>query len=509
MRRVLLLERGRDFTSESLVPDYIRYCLLYSQGNANGTAIARGETINKLVSSKDFVVFDATGAGNRIEAPRGEVIGGSSAVNAGIYLWGTPEDYDEWAARISPVWSYQNVARAFARIEKDLDFLSAPHGTDGPMLVRRASREGWDQVASDFYSACRKLGHPGVQDFNDPATCPSGVGPLPFNIVGGERFSSAKGFLTSQVRERPNLTIASNAEARCILFEQGRAVGVEAKINDEVVHFHAKEVVVCAGAIRSPQLLMLSGIGPAADLEEVGIAVRADLPGVGANLQDHPCVLLHWNSERHSSNEPLGFQLALRTTAPDSAYRNDIQINCQTSPLDVRDGRAVVYQKRIAMVVHLYRALSSGTLRLRAGDLFGRPVLDYNYFAEPEDVRRMLFGLRHAYEIALQSPLTEWLADTHKGLVSHDDAISHRELLDDRALTRWMRRVSASGHHVASTCAMGPSSSRLAVVDEYCRVRGVEGLRVVDSSVFPWCVRANTNAPTMMLAEQMATYIGA
>ncbi len=502
-RRVLVLERGRDFASEAQVPDHLKYCYLHSRDGA----CARGEAVERLAASRDFVVFQASGADGGVEIPRGEVMGGCSAVNAGIYLWGTPEDYDEWAEGIGPIWSYRSVASSFARIEQDLDFAAAPHGTAGPIPVLRTGRDRWDQVAADFHAACRKLGHPGVEDFNDPKTCPSGVGPLPFNIVGQERINAARAFLTSEVRARPNLTIASDACVRRVVFEHGKAVGVEASIRGDAARIHATEVIVCAGAIRSPQLLMWSGLGPAAHLEDIGIAVHTDLPGVGANLQDHPCVILHWDAERHSSSEPLGFQLAVRMTAAGSSYRNDIQINCQTSPLGIRDGRAFVYDKRIALGVHLYRALSRGALTLSAGDPFGAPVLRYDYFADPEDARRMRFGVRHAHDIASQAPLADWLTDRQRGLACHDDAISSRELADDEALTRWMRRVVVSGHHSSSTCAMGPAGDRLAVVDEYCRVRGVERLRVVDASILPWCVRANTNAPVMMLAEHMAAHI--
>ncbi|MCZ6852419.1 MAG: GMC family oxidoreductase N-terminal domain-containing protein, partial [Gammaproteobacteria bacterium] len=299
---VLLLEPGPDYPDFNTLPDELKLGLggaleLHENEEHNWNYRARGTDIS-----------------DQIVVPRGKATGGSSAVNAQIFLRGVPEDYDSWAEWGLDEWSYQKLLAGFRRSENDLDYGGDFHGKDGPIRCERPTREDWLPAQVGFYEACRAIGYADCPDHNMPDS--TGVGPLAFNNIDGVRISTALGYLNPS-RHRLNLAIRPKTLVHKIVVENRRAVGVIAESGGEMFEVQAGEVIVSAGAVVSPQLLMLSGVGPAAHLEEKRITVVSDVPGVGQNLQDHPMVYLVWDTvpgyEYRDDKKRL--QVSLRYTA--------------------------------------------------------------------------------------------------------------------------------------------------------------------------------------------------
>ena len=315
-RSVLLLEAGPDYPDPNTLPDEVKY----------GYGPRRPFPFSPISENKwSFVVRYTDEAPARL-VPRGRITGGSSAVNAQILLRGAPEDYDDWAALGNEEWSYRKLLPYFLRFESDLNFNGDFHGSNGPIPVNRFSKEEMNADQQAFYDACLAYGFPDCPDHNDPDS--TGVGPTPLNNVDGVRWSTALGYLC-EARERPNLTIAALTQARRVLFKGRRAIGVEVESGGGVVVYYADEVVLAGGAIGSPHLLLLSGVGPANHLAENGIKVVQDTPGVGQNLRDHPQVAVKWRTQesyRHDTTS-AGIQTTLRYTATGSHIRNDMLIH--------------------------------------------------------------------------------------------------------------------------------------------------------------------------------------
>ena len=327
--------------------------------------------------------------------------GGSSAVNAQILLRGLPEDYDGWADMGNDEWNYRKLLPYFRRFESDRSFSGDFHGKDGPIPVSRFSRVEMNPDQLAFYDACLAYGFPDCPDHNDPDS--TGVGPTPLNSVDGVRWSTALGYL-SEARERPNLTIAARTQARRVLFEGRRSVGVEVESEGKGVSFHTGEVVLAGGAIGSPHLLMLSGVGPADHLARTGIGVVQDAPGVGRNLRDHPQVTVKWRTSkcfRPDTTTP-GNQTTLRYTASGSHLRNDMLIHpssyCVLPPFPLVVDQFT--ELGVNMVVCLDLAVGSGSLELRCDDYRIQPRLDYNLLVEPFDRQRMREGVRITLKLA-------------------------------------------------------------------------------------------------------------
>ena len=305
------------------------------------------------------------------------------------------------------------------------------------------------------------------------------------------------GYLTAEVRARPNLEIRGDAPAGRVLVEGGRAAAVEVRGPAGAERIDAGEILLTGGAIGSPQLLLLSGIGPAGDLEALGIPVRADLPGVGGNLRCHPQCGLSVEAEPAflGTGEGPALQMGCRYTAAGSSLRNDMFLHPGSSAPRggyYNDAEIVGFN----LVASIYLAAGAGSLRLASADPGHRPLLDYNYLGESVDLDRMREGVR----ILLDMLEHEAFREIARGLLN----ISPSDTASDAALDDWMRRVVATSHHVSGTCKMGPDSDAAAVVDECGRVKGVEGLRVADASIMHDCIRANTNYTTMMIAERLA-----
>jgi choline dehydrogenase-like flavoprotein len=317
------------------------------------------------------------------------------------------------------------------------------------------------------------------------------------NNPDGIRMSTALTYL-NPVRHRLNVTIRPNVTVRRVLFAGKRATGVEVESGEERFMVEGEEIILSAGAIASPQLLMLSGVGPARQLRQLGIPVVLDLPGVGQNLRDHPNIPVRLRVKEGFPLDPNlpRIQVALRYTASGSRDRNDMQImqTSFSSPIggDPLEGEGI----RFTCIVEL--AAGSGELTLTANDVRVQPQLDYRYLEDPRDRQR----LREAVRLCMRLVKHEAYKDIVAGWIELTD----RDLANDDALDAWLRKNVTSSQHISGTCKMGLRSDPMAVVDQYCRVHGLEHLRVVDASVMPDVIRANTNATTIMIAERVADW---
>jgi choline dehydrogenase len=482
-RSVLLLEAGPDYPDLEHLPDDLKY------GYTRAAEIKGGPHNWSLVGN-------ITSAQEPIHVAQGRVVGGSGAINGQVLLRGIPDDYDNWASWGNGEWSYLKVLPYFRKMERDLDIRDDFHGSDGPIPVLRREREGWPPIQSALYQACVAAGFPQDRDMNGPDS--TGVGAIPMNNPDGIRMSTALTYL-SPSRHRLNLTIRGNVLVRRVLFNGRRATGVEAESGGEVFTVEGEEIVLSAGGIRSPHLLMLSGVGPAAHLRSMGIPVLHDLPGVGQNLRNHPNagVALLVKEGVPLAPDALGGRVALRYTATGSSTPNDmiIQSSAVFSPVT---GEALP-ERGIRLSCALELPAGSGELKLTSADPHVQPHFDYRYLVDPWDRQRMREGIR------LCLRLLEHQA--YRDIIAERTSPTDQDLASDQALDTWLLKTLTTARHISGTCKMGPASDRMAVVDQYCRVRGLERLRVADASVMPHVIRANTNATAIMIGERVADWI--
>ena len=488
---VLLIEAGSDYPEFDEIPDEVKY----GYGHTNRPYL-RAHSDHRWTFVARYTDEALPGL-----IPRGKVVGGSSAVNGQIFLRGVVEDYDTWASWGNDRWSFEELMPYFRMIEADTDFSGDFHGSDGPIIVRRWKPEEWNPDQSAFYEAALEYGFPNCPDHNAPDS--TGVGPLPFNNPGRVRWSTAIGYL-SMARDRPNLTIQPETLVHKVNFDGKRAVGLTFEKDGEVEDIEGRNIILSAGAIGSPHLLQLSGVGPADRLNAVGVPTLHDLPGVGLNLRDHPQVRCIWRT-RDEFEQPLGIpglQTALRYTAEGSHLVNDMLIVPGSRGLVSRRPfiRGVSKEFGLGMIVCIDLAIGSGSLYVRTSDPHVQPFLDYNYLEEEFDVSRMREGVRIALEFAKY--------DGWDRLVKERVEPSYEDLESDDALDAWIREVVETSHHVSGTCKMGPESDPFAVVDQAGNVHGLENLKVVDASIMPDCIRANTNVTSMVIGERVAALIG-
>ena len=485
-RSVLLLEAGPDYPNFDHLPDEVKF----------GYA-----TTTDVMTSDHNWQFTGRGTDKNPEimVPRGRVTGGSSAINGQMFLRGVPEDYDGWAARGNDQWSFQNLLSCFRRLETDTDFHDDFHGSDGPIIARRFKAEDWLPAQSAFYNACRAYGFPESPDHNGPDA--SGVGPTPYNNPNGIRWSTALGYL-DPARHRLNLTIRPNCTVHRVIFEGNQATGVVVESGGYTFTVEADQIVLSGGAIASPQLLLLSGVGPADHLRSLSIPVIHDLPGVGQNLRDHPIVPVTWRTKPGYNFDGMAprSQLCLRYTAPGSDLRNDmIVIMSSYATQSVIRGGNRMEPVGIRMSVSIYLAAGAGELRLNSRDPNEQPYLDYNYLQEPLDRQRLRDGVRMVAQLAEHPDFRDIIQERIEPLDS--------DLATDDSLDDWLMREVSTAQHISCTCKMGPASDPLAVVDQFGRVHGLANIRVVDASIMPDCVRANTNVTTMMIGERVSEFI--
>ena len=481
---VLLLEAGPDYPEFEHLPDELK--------------LAESMEARKPESKHNWrFVARATDKALSIPIPRGKVTGGSSAINAAGYLRGLPEDFDTWASLGNDEWSYERVLPYFRKLENDPDFSDDYHGTDGPVTIHREKKGDWLRPQVAFYDACKAAGFADSPDPDLPDS--TGVGVDPMNMEDGVRLSTALTHL-SRARHRLNLTIRPNCMAHRVLFSGRRATGVVVESGDETFTVEGEQIILSGGAIGSPHLLMLSGVGPIDQLTGLGITVVQEMPGVGQQLRDHPLVLMTWRAKEglHLGGSASRRRLILRYTAPHSELRNDIKIMMR-SVAPRRTNQGAMTSVGVGMSATLALPVSSGELRITSRELNVQPSLDYNFLSEPFDRQR----LRHAVQLCLQLAEQGDLKDfTEERLDPTDDDLTSDDALDD-----WMLRVVNSHSHISCTCKMGPASDSMAVVDQYGGVHGLEGLRIVDASIMPGLVRAEINATVMMMAEKIADFI--
>ena len=485
-RSVLLLEAGKDYPNFDDLPDEVKF------GYATEADIMTSDHNWQFIGK-------STDQAGPMMVPRGKVTGGSSAINGQVFLRGVPEDYDSWASEGNDQWNFQKLIPYFNKVETDPDFSGDFHGSEGPIIMHRFKRETWLPAQTAFYEACIDAGYRDCPDHNNPDS--EGVGPTPLNNPGGIRISTAMGYL-DQSRHRLNLTIRPECLVHRILFEGNRATGVELESGGETFVVEGDEIILSSGAIGSPQILMLSGVGPADHLGSLGISVVKDAPGVGQNLRDHPAVWITWRTKEGFPLDGLAprMQLTLRYTAGDSDLRNDMKISMQsfaTQPVNQGGGR--MEPLGIRMTSGIYLAAGAGELKLASADPAAQPVLDYNYLKEESDVRRLRESVRICVDLGEH--------ESFKDIIQERIAPTDAEMASDEALDQWIARTVTTSQHISCTCKMGPSSDPMAVVDQYGKVHGLEGLRVVDASIMPDCIRANTNVTTMMIGERISDFI--
>ena len=479
---VLLLEAGTDYPDLANLPEDIQ----------NGhTRTAEDERSEHNWALRGTITEEQ----GEIHVAQGKVIGGGGSINGQVFLRGIPQDFDDWASWGNEEWSYTKVLPYFRKAETDLDIKDDFHGTDGPLPISRKVGETWPVIQSAFHTACLQNGFDTTEDMNGVE--PTGVGVVPMNNQKGVRMSTAITHL-APMRHHLNLTIRGNVFARKILIQNRPVTGVEVESGGAVFTVESNKVVLSAGALKSPHILMLSGIGPKDQLDEYGIDVLQNTPGVGANLRNHPISPISFRVKEGIKLQPdaSGVRIALRYTAKGSDDSNDMMMTTSSlfSPftgemLPDRIGR-------ISCVIEL--PAGAGFVRLNSADPAVQPKFDYRYFSHPEDMRRMRDGIR----LAVKMLETDAYKDVSDGRVTPTEGI----LTDDDALDLWIRQTVGSARHVSGTCKIGPDSDPMAVVDQQCRVKGLQGLWIADSSVMPQVPRANANATAIMIGERVAEW---
>ena len=480
---VLLLEAGTDYPDLSNLPADIQ----------NGyTRAAEAEDSIHNWALRGTITEEQ----GEIHVAQGKVIGGGGSINGQVYLRGIPEDFDDWASWGNDEWSYTKVLPYFRKAETDLDIKDDFHGTEGPLPISRKVGEAWPVIQTAFHTACLQQGYDTTEDMN--GANPTGLGVVPMNNQNGVRMSTAITHL-GPMRHRLNLTIRGNVFARKVLTEGGKVTGVEVESGGEVFTVESDKVVLSAGALKSPQILMLSGIGPKDQLEEFGIPVLQDTPGVGANLRNHPIAPISFRVKEGITLNPdaSGVRIALRYTAKGSKDSNDMMMTT-SSVFNPSTGEELPDRiGRISCVIEL--PAGAGFVRLASSDSTVQPKFDYRYFSHPEDMRRMRDGIRLAVKL-LET-------DAYKEVSEDRVAPSEEILADDDALDLWIRQTVDTARHVSGTCKIGPDSDPMAVVDQQCRVKGFQGLWIADSSVMPQVPRANANATAIMIGERVADWV--
>lgn len=459
--------------------------------------------------------------GRRLFWPRGKVLGGSSAINGMVWTRGLPSDYDGWAQRGLPGWGWDNVLARYRRIEGHHGGTTDLHGGDGPQTL--SEFRDINPLSQAFLDAGAQAGYPRTDDFNGAA--PEGMGRYDFTISKGRRLSAAGAWLAPN-KDRPNLRILTGTHAMRVLLDAGRAVGVELMQGQNRITARAtSEVVLSCGTVNTPQLLMVSGIGPAAHLAEHGIAVQHDLPGVGQGVQDHLLVRVE-----HDCNQPVTLHGLLRAdraalalgqallfgTGPAARFPLEAGAFLRSDPgLDMPDLQAHFLPGRSTAAVRLpwrtstglqghgffaniyqMRPQSRGQIQLRSADPKDPPAITGGYLTAPRDIAVLRSGVRRLREIFAQSSFDPWRGpEIRPGPEAQSDA----------DLDAWIRANAESVYHPVGSCRMGTDD--LAVTDAELRVRGIAGLRIADASVMPTLTSCNTQAPTTMIGMHAADLV--
>jgi 5-(hydroxymethyl)furfural/furfural oxidase len=470
-------------------------------------------------------------------------MGGGSSINGQLANRGSPADYDEWEARGAAGWRWETVLPFFKKIERDIDFDGPLHGSAGNIPVRRVFLDNWSNYTKAVADTLKLAGFQYIDDQNGEYR--DGYYPLTISDLYDRRVSAATGYLDWKVRQRKNLSISTNTEVCGLLFEDMRCVGIRAMIDQQEIEFRGREVVLCSGAIHSPAILLRSGIGPIAQLRHLGIPVRAQVPGVGQGLMDHPSISVASFLQPHARANLYSkrvLQLGMRfSSGLEHAPRGDMALTVSTA-----------FENRIAVItLWVNKTFSeSGQVRLASPDWRDEPRVDFNLLADQRDVTRLMDGFRLVYDFHDLPPLKAATSDAFpasftdkirkvgdvnqlnkllnlknklKGTVGGllldgpaplrrflirnfilESVKLERALQDDDRLETYIRHATVGVWHCSCSCRMGSEDDATAVTSPSGVVRGVQGLRVVDASIFPVIPCANTNFPAMMVAEKIA-----
>jgi choline dehydrogenase len=453
--------------------------------------------------------------GRRIFMPQGRVLGGSSAINYMIYMRGNRGDYDQWAREGNEGWAYEDVLPYFMKAESNQTFSDHYHGRAGPLTV--ASHPPLNPLVERYLAAAQEVGIPFNPDFNGEVQ--EGCGPMQATIRNGARCSAADAYL-HPVRSRPNLTVLIHAHATRLRFSGTRVTGVEYLRFGVVEKAEAAcEIILAAGALRSPQLLLLSGVGPKVELQRLGIHVRRNLLGVGKNLQDHLHTRVRCEITQPLTFGPLPEELkaaalqeyevnrsgalasnfleagAFVKSHPEETIPGLQLFLLMTLPPDYPEGGAT-NRHGITFTAYVNQPRSRGEVTLASANPLDRPIIDPNYLSDPDDVRCAVAGVRWNLGILYSKAFDD---------IRGEEVAPGCKLRSDEALESFVRRTASTTWHLTGTCKMGQDD--MAVVDSRLRVHGIEGLRVVDASIMPTIVSGNTNAPTIMIAEKAVEMI--
>src|SRR3954451_11218203 len=469
------------------------------------------------------------------------VLGGGSSINGQLANRGAPTDYDEWAARGASGWSWNDVLPYFKKVERDLDFDGPWHGSDGRIPVRRIPQAHWTKHAQAAAEACKAAGYAFLPDQNGEFV--DGYFPVTHSNQSEQRVSAAMGYLDRDTRKRANLTISTDTQVQELLFEGTRCVGVKAKVHGRQQQFRGREVVLSCGAIHSPAHLLRAGIGPVGHLREMGIPVLMGLEGVGQRLMDHPSISLSSfirPPARMNAHTRRHVQVALRYSSglpgvPDG----DMFVFVLSKSAWHAVGRQIG-----SLLTCVYKTYSeTGQVKLASRDPWAEPVVEFNLLSDKRDLDRLMSGFRKTAGLQMSAPLQ---AVTDKPFpASYSDRVRKigvvnaknrmltaiaatlmdgpaalrgamidnfivegftfdQVMRDDEALEAFVRKAAIGVWHASCTCRMGRAGDPMAVVDSQGRVKGIQGLRVVDASIFPVVPCANTNFPTLMAAEKIA-----
>ncbi|MFZ4532238.1 MAG: GMC family oxidoreductase [Alsobacter sp.] len=504
--------------------------LLEAGGRARGPLFSiplmTGVLLRSTIANWSYATApEAELGGRRLRWPRGKGLGGSTAINGMVYMRGLPSDFDRWAQAGLPGWDWASVLPAFRRSEDNASSDPEWHGQDGPMRVSR--RPLSHPLFQAFLDGALHAGHPRTDDFN--GATPDGAGPYDFTIAAGRRVSTARAFL-DPARERSNLAVRTRAFVTRVTIENGRATGVMLLENGRETLLRARrEVILCGGTVNSPQLLMLSGIGPAGHLRAHGIAVQADLPGVGRNLQDHLLIRVMHATDRRDTIDRLrridlaalaGLQAWVFGTGPAASFPIEVGGLFRSHPdLDLPDLQASFMPGLSSATIRLpfagmsrsadpgtgffanifqMRPASRGEITLASSDPRQPPRIQPRYLSAAPDRIVLREGVRRLREIFATAPF-----DACRGAELAPGA----HLQSDSELDQFISSTAESVYHPVGTCRMGVDRDDGAVVDPCLRVRDIAGLRVVDASVMPTITSSNTAAPTIMIAERAADLI--
>jgi 5-(hydroxymethyl)furfural/furfural oxidase len=537
--RVLLCEAGED-TPDGRVPEAI---LDSRSGFASGNTRFLWSELRVTTEARPHNDPDAPPP-RLLRYEQARVLGGGSSINGQLANRGSPNDYDEWESRGAAGWRWDSVLPYFRKVERDIDFDGPLHGSEGRIPVRRVFPDNWSDYAKATADAFKMAGYKYVPDQN--GVFQDGYYPLAMSNLYDRRVSAAVGYLGPTVRQRENLTVLTDASVSELLFEDTQCVGIRALVQQQEMEFRGAEVILCCGAIHSPAALLRAGIGPVGHLRDLGITVRAHRPGVGQRLMDHPSISVASYlkpAARNNLYSKRSLHLGMRfSSGIEGAPQGDMALTASNKSAWHAIG------DRIAVITLWVNKTFSetGQVRLSAADWRREPDVDFNLLSDHRDLVRLTDGFRRIAALHDLAPLKAITADpfpasftdkirqvgtyntknkilTRIGATLMDGPAFLRKFItqsfimesaglvkalrDDAALEAYIKRSAVGVWHCSCSCRMGSEDDPMAVTDEQGRVRGVHGLRVVDASIFPVVPCANTNFPTMMVAEKIADAI--